>query len=155
EFGTVVSFPRASELREAPEPPRKAREREDRREWLTEAQVEKLCAAARKRGRWGHRDATMILVGYRHGFRVSELVALRWQYGDLETGRRGVIRSKGSDDSVQPLSGAEIRALRRIKREQQTGERYVFVSERGAPLTSNGFFKMLRRAGDSIGMTDI
>jgi len=155
EFGTVVSFPRASELREAPEPPRKAREREDRREWLTEAEVEKLCAAARKRGRWGHRDATMILVGYRHGLRVSELVALRWQYVDLETGRLRVIRSKGSDDSVQPLSGAEIRALRRIKREQQTGERYVFVSERGAPLTSNGFFKMLRRAGDSIGMTDI
>src|SRR5262249_37386122 len=65
------------------------------------------------------------------------------------------IRSKGSDDSVQPLSGAEIRALRRIKREQQSGERYVFVSERRAPLTANGFFKMLRRTGLSIGLDDV
>ena len=113
------------------------------------------CAAARKRGRWGHRDATMILFAYRHGLRVSELVALKWQHVDLETGRLRVIRSKGSDDSVQPLSGAEIRALRRIRREQQTGERYVFVSERGAPLTANGFFKTLRRAALSIGMDDV
>jgi type 1 fimbriae regulatory protein FimB/type 1 fimbriae regulatory protein FimE len=47
----------------------------------------------------------MILLAYRHGLRVSELVALKWQYIDLEAGRLRVIRSKGSDDSVQPLSG--------------------------------------------------
>jgi len=144
-FDNVVELPRR--LSE-PEP-------EGRRQWLTEAEVEKLCAAARKRGRWGHRDATMILVAYRHGYRVSELIALRWQYVDLETGRLQVKRLKGSDDSVQPLSGAEIRALRRIKREQQPGERYVFVSERAAPMTANSFFKLLRKAGESIGMDDV
>jgi site-specific recombinase XerD len=126
-----------------------------RREYLTEHEVEQLCDAARKRGRYGHRDATMILMAYRHGLRVSELVALQWSQVDLEAGRLQVIRRKGSDNSEQPLSGTEIRALRRIKREQPTGLRHVFVSERGAPLTTNGFFKMLSRAADSIGMEGV
>jgi site-specific recombinase XerD len=126
-----------------------------KREWLTEKEVDALCDAARARGRWGHRDATMILMAYRHGLRVSELVALRWDQIDLEAGRLHVIRCKGSDNSVQPLAGVEIRALRRVKREQETGSRHVFLSERGAPMTSNGFFRMMQRAAASIGMADI
>jgi integrase len=90
-------------------------------------------AAARKRGRYGHRNATMILLACRHSLRVSELVALRWDQIDLAAGQLQVIRRKGSDDSVQPLFGVEIRALRQIKREQPGGLRHVFVSERGAP----------------------
>ena len=126
-----------------------------RRQYLTEREVEMLCDAARKRGRYGHRDATMILMAYRHGLRCSELVALRWDQVDLEAGRLQVIRSKGSDDSLQPLSGVEIRALRKLRRDQPAGLRHVFVSERGAPFTTNGFFKTLRRAAASIGITDV
>jgi len=74
---------------------------------------------------------------------------------DLEPGRLQVIRRKESDDSVQPLSGVEIRALRRIKREQETGSRYVFTTERGGPMTANGFFKMLSRAAESIAMAGV
>jgi len=59
--GTVVEFPRSGS-----EPDNK--DRSSRREWLTELELEQLCDAARKRGRWGHRDATMILIAYRHGF---------------------------------------------------------------------------------------
>ena len=128
---------------------------EHRRGYLTEAEVEKLCAAARARGRWGHRDATMILMAFRHGFRVSELVALRWAQIDLEAGRLQVIRRKGSDDSVQPLAGVELRALRKLQRDQEPGARYAFLSERGAPMTASGFFKMMARAADSIGMRDV
>jgi site-specific recombinase XerD len=142
ENGTVVRFP-------APARP------EPRRAYLTEAEVENLCNAARARGRYGHRDATMILMAYRHGLRVSELVALRWNQIRLDDGRISVERLKGADDSVQPLSGAELRALRRIKREQQAGTRYVFVSERGAPLSPNGAFKMMRRAGLDCGLPDM
>ena len=47
------------------------------REHLTEAEVERLIAAA-KTNRHGHRDATMVLVAYRHGLRAAELVDLRW-----------------------------------------------------------------------------
>jgi site-specific recombinase XerD len=149
-FEIVVEFPRTRETAEpdAPEAPL-------RRQWLTEREVEQLCDAAKKRGRWGHRDATMILMAFRHGLRVSELIALKWEQVDLEAGRLRVIRRKGSDDSVQPLSGTEIRALRRIKREQETGTRHVFLTERKAPMSPNGFFKMLIRTSESIGMDDV
>ena len=146
ENGTVVKFPGPAVRREATE---------SRREWLTEAEVDRLCDGARRRGRYGHRDATMILMAYRHGLRVSELVALRWSQIRLDDGRLQVIRRKGSDDSVPPLSGAELRALRRIKREQPTGTRYVFVSERGAPFSPNGVFKMMQRAGLDCGLPDM
>jgi len=147
ESGTVVALPVGDEAQQERDQPR--------REYLTEKEVTQLCDAARARGRWGNRDATMILMAYRHGLRVSELVALRWEQIDLQAGRMQVIRRKGSDDSVQPLSGVEIRALRRVRREQEAAARYVFLSERGAPFTTNGFFKMLSRAAASIGMADV
>jgi len=126
------------------------RHEQPRREYLTENEVDALMTAARKRGRYGHRDSTMILLVYRHGLRVQELVDLQWADVDLEAGR-----IKGSDDSIQPLTGAEIRALRRVRREQETTVWHVFTSERGAPFTTNGFFKMLSRATASIGMSDV
>jgi site-specific recombinase XerD len=46
------------------------------REYLTE--VEKLMEATRKSSRYGHRDATMILIAYRHGLRASEVCDLQW-----------------------------------------------------------------------------
>jgi type 1 fimbriae regulatory protein FimB/type 1 fimbriae regulatory protein FimE len=152
ESGTVIVFPKASAKASQTQT---GSEQPGRREWLTEREIEQLREAARKRGRYGHRDTTMVLIAFRHGLRVSELVALQWNQIDLEAGRLQVIRRKGSDDSVQPLSGVEIRALRRIKREQEAGSRYVFLSERGAPMTANGFFKMLSRAAESIGMDGV
>lgn len=68
-------------------PPRRVGNRERRtREHLTPQEVEKLITAARRVGRYGHRDATLILIAYRHGLRVSELVALRWDQIDFEQG---------------------------------------------------------------------
>jgi site-specific recombinase XerD len=148
ESGTVVQFPARREQTETANS-------ELRRQYLTEREVEQLCDAARRRGRYGPRDATMILMAYRHALRVSELVTLRWDQVDLDAGRLQVIRRKGSDDSVQPLSGVVIRALRRLRRDQPAGLRHVFVSERGAPFTPNGFFKTLSRAAASIGMDDV
>ena len=59
-------------------PPRPVPHAERRpREYLTPKEVERLITAARQ-NRYGHRDATMIRVAYRHGLRVSELCALRW-----------------------------------------------------------------------------
>jgi integrase len=82
------------------------------REYLTDREVERLIEAA-KQNRSGHRDATAILVAYRHGLRASELVALRWDDVDLATGRLHVRRAKSGDASVHPISGRESRALRK------------------------------------------
>ena len=62
------------------------------REYLTEAEVERLTAAANGH-RYGHRDATMALVAYRHGLRASELVDLRWEQLDFRTGSLHVRQS--------------------------------------------------------------
>src|SRR5262249_58934099 len=78
------------------------------REYLTDREVERLIEAA-KQNRSGHRDATAILVAYRHGLRASELVALRWDDIDLATGRLHVRRAKSGDASVHPISARESR----------------------------------------------
>jgi integrase len=72
------------------------------REYLTTAEIERLMAAARKSSRYGHRDATMILVGYRHGLRASELCDLQWSQVELGTGRLHVRRAKNGSPSVHP-----------------------------------------------------
>jgi type 1 fimbriae regulatory protein FimB/type 1 fimbriae regulatory protein FimE len=97
-----------------------------------------------------HRDAAMILVAYRHGLRVGELVSLQWSQVHFERATLHVQRLKHGKPSSHPLSGAELRALRRLKREQPAGTRFVFVSERGAPMTTRGFAQMLSRAAERI-----
>jgi integrase len=77
------------------------------REYLTEREVERIIEAA-KQNRSGHRDATAILVAYRHGLRASEVVVLRWDDIDLATGRLHVRRAKGGDASVHPISAREV-----------------------------------------------
>jgi type 1 fimbriae regulatory protein FimE len=84
------------------------------REYLTEREIERLMAAARKSSRYGHQDATMILIGYRHGLRASELCDLQWSQVELSAGRLHVRRVKNGSPSVHPLRGEEIRALRRL-----------------------------------------
>src|SRR5215471_3175613 len=66
------------------------------RRYLTGREVEKLIEAARKHGRYGHRDATMILIAYRHGLRASELCDLQWHQVELNAGRLHVCRATKS-----------------------------------------------------------
>jgi integrase len=75
------------------------------REHLTEREVDKLIEAA-KDNRWRIRDSTMILLAYRHGLRVSELVDLRWEQVDLENATLHVRRVKQGTPATQPLTGS-------------------------------------------------
>ena len=108
------------------------------REYLTSAAVEKLMEAARKSSRYGHRDATMILIAYRHGLRASEVCDLQWHQVELNAGRLHVRRTKRGTPSVHPIQGDELRALRRLQREQPPSP-YVFCSERGGPIAAKSF----------------
>src|SRR6266404_7641402 len=102
---------------------------------------------AAKKNRWGHRDSTMVLVAYRHGLRVSELVDLRWDQIDFSTATLHVRRVKQGTPSTHPILGDESRALRRLQREQDPKSPFVFTSERGSPFTTAGFARMVERAG--------
>jgi site-specific recombinase XerD len=116
------------------------------REHLTEAEVERLLKAAGK-NRWGHRDSTMLLVAYRHGLRVSELVDLRWEQVDFRTANLHVRRVKEGTPSTHPILGDELRALRRLRREQEPKSQWVFTSERGDAFSTAGFARMVERVG--------
>jgi type 1 fimbriae regulatory protein FimB/type 1 fimbriae regulatory protein FimE len=115
------------------------------REYLTEKEVDRLIEAARKRGRNGPRDAAAILLAYRHGLRASELCSLRWSQIDLQHGRLHVNRAKGGQESVHPLHGPELRALRPL----QGSSPYVFVTEAGTPVTPAWFLRMIQRTGQA------
>ncbi len=132
-------------------PPRRVRNGERRpREYLTAREVERLMAAARDRGgRYGHRDATLILLAYRHGLRAGELVSVRWDQLDFAQGLFHVRRLKNGRPSVHILRGSELRALRRLQREQAPPSPYVFTTERRTPMTAAGVRKLLTRIGEA------
>jgi type 1 fimbriae regulatory protein FimB/type 1 fimbriae regulatory protein FimE len=123
------------------------------RKYLTPAEVELLIATAKKRGRYGQRGALAILMCYRHGLRVSELVALRWSQIAWEgTARLTVERRKGSVSGVaQALDKDEVRGLRQLQREQPAGTTHIFQGERGA-FDVDWFRRMLRRVGVECGL---
>lgn len=121
------------------------------REYLTEDEIEKIIVAAKNIGRHKSRDATMILMAYRHGLRVGELLSLKWQQINLNLGTIQINRLKNGIDSAHPLFGPELRALRKVKREYPETQ-YVFISERKSPLTTSTFGKMLTRAGENAGI---
>jgi len=116
------------------------------REHLTEREVDKLIEAA-KRNRWGQRDATMVLLCFRHGLRASEVCTLQWSDVEFESATLHLRRVKGGLTSTHPLLGDELRALRRLQHEQRPKSPFVFVSERNAPFTVAGFAKLIERAG--------
>jgi integrase len=117
------------------------------REHLTIDEVEQLIGAA-KNNRYGHRDALMLLLAFRHGLRAGEVCDLRWEQVDFKTASLHVRRLKNGTPSTHPLTGRELRALRRHQRES-TRSPFVFVSERGAPLSASGFSRIVERAAAS------
>ena len=141
---TVVSPTNEKRTVESSSPVRLPNSEYRTREYLTEREVNKLIEAA-KGNRWGQRDSTMVLLAYRHGLRVSELIDLRWEQVDLDNATLHVRKVKHGTPATHPLTGVELRALRKLQRE--TRSPFVFVSERGVPFTNRGFQTLVERAG--------
>ena len=120
------------------------------REYLTGNEIKRLIETA-KRNRWGHRDYVMILVAFRHGFRASELTDLRWDQVELNSATLHVRRAKNGKATTHPIRGDELRALRKLKRDQAQSSPFVFISERGAPLTAESFNWLVKRTGRRAG----
>ena len=121
------------------------------REYLTEDEVSDLISAAGRVGRNRLRDATLILVSYRHGLRVSEAADLRWEQVELKRRLLHVRRIKNGRASTHPLGEQERKWLRRLRRLYPT-VRYVFVSELKGPLTAAAIQHIVARAGQLAGM---
>ncbi len=120
------------------------------REYLTPAEVEKLIKIA-KEGRYGQRDATLILMAYRHGLRAIEVCDLEWS--QVEFGRNATLhvrRAKNGKPATHPIRGDELRALRELER-TKSGSPYVFETERGGPFTTDAVNRLIKRIGERAG----
>ncbi len=121
------------------------------REYLTVAEIEALMKAA-KAGRHGHRDATLILIAFRHGLRAAEIAGLQWS--QVEFGRNPALhvrRVKSGTPSVHPIQGDELRALRELQR-QYPDSGYVFTSERGGPFHADAVNLLVKTIGKRAGL---
>jgi integrase len=150
-MGTVTQL----KPRQAPkvEPSRKGHKYTDvrSREHLTDAEMDRILKVVRA-DRNGKRNHLMILLAYRHGLRVSELINLRWDRIDLVECKIRVDRLKGSNSGDHPLQGDEIREIKAWQRRHGSGI-YVFLSEQGAPLTRRGFHRVIANAGVKAGLS--
>lgn len=121
------------------------------REYLTQEEVEALMKGAGSVGRHPHRDRTLILTMFRHGLRVSEAVDLKWDQVDFKAGSIHINRLKNGKPATHYLEGDELRALRRLRREYAKSP-FIFVTERGGPLTRSTVNKLVARAGRKVEM---
>ncbi|MBD0364197.1 MAG: tyrosine-type recombinase/integrase [Coleofasciculus sp. C3-bin4] len=144
-MGKLASMPRT-----AP-PPKIPNLQKRTREHLLPQEVEAMIKVARGVGRHGNRDATLILLAYRHGLRVSELVALRWEQVDFSSGTIYINRLKQGVSSTHPLRGPELRSLRQLQRDYP-GSPYLFVSERRAAMAADTARGIIERAGQLAGI---
>ena len=122
------------------------------REYLTPDEVEKLMKVARE-GRYGHRDATLILLAYRHGLRATEICDLEWS--QVEWGRAATLhvrRVKNGKPAAHPIRGDELRALRELQR-QYPDSAFVFATERGGPFTPDAVNRLIKRIGERAGFS--
>ncbi len=122
------------------------------REYLRPNEVNRLIDAAKSIGRNRARDALLIMMMFRHGLRVNEVVDLKWTNIDWTTAHIHINRLKQGSPSVQPIEGKEMRLLRVVERSQgQERLPWIFISERRAPLTDHTVRKIVTRAGELAG----
>jgi type 1 fimbriae regulatory protein FimB/type 1 fimbriae regulatory protein FimE len=133
-------------------PPKISNQEKRTREHLFPDEVEAMIRAAHRFGRHPLRDSTLILLAYRHGLRVSELVALRWEQVDFSSGTIYINRLKNGVSSIHPLRGPELRALRQLQRKYPSSP-YLFVSERGTVMAAATARGIIHRAGNIAGLS--
>lgn len=154
----VVEFPELSipERQAKPNIKRAVRTHNDR----VHLKPEELLAVLRVARARSARDWAMILVGYRHGMRASELCSLKTADVDLESGAIDVRRLKGSLHTVQPLCRHkgqplmdEVLALRTwLKERKADGSDYLFLSQKGGRMSRIQFFRVFQRCAEKAGL---
>ncbi|MGQ9486541.1 MAG: site-specific tyrosine recombinase XerD [Armatimonadota bacterium] len=124
---------------------------------LSREEVERLMAQPNTRTPLGLRDRAMLELAYAAGLRVSELVSLRLQDVDLHEGFVRVFGKRAKERWVPFGEGARsaLQEYLHIARPKLLGKRsedYLFLSERGTPLSRTQFWHRLKRYARRAGI---
>jgi type 1 fimbriae regulatory protein FimB len=121
------------------------------KDYLSPGDMAKLLDAAKAR-RHGVRDHLLLLMTYRHGLRVSETIGMRRDELDLDRARLWVRRLKGGLSVEQPIAGDELRAIKRHLATRTDALPWLFISERGQPLTRQAVNYLIAAAAKRAGL---
>ena len=135
--------------------PSDAADRHERaKNYLSPGEIAKLLDAA-KTGRHGVRDHLLVLITYRHGLRVSEVIGLRRDELDLERARLWVRRLKGGLSVEQSIAGDELRAIKRHLATRTDALPWLFISERSQPFTRQAVNYLIASAAERPGLPGV
>ncbi len=120
------------------------------RKYLTIDEVNQLCNAISKT-KHGLRDRLIIYMMFRHGLRRSEAASLRWEDVNLNNSTIWIERLKGSISTNHPLSGKELRDLRKLQRAYPSSLPWLFINQKKQPMSARTISKIVNKAGQLAG----
>ena len=119
-------------------------------EYLTQTEVKSLLDKAKSDN---YRNYVMLLLGYRHGLRCSEIINITVQNVDLDAGNIRCERKKGSVSNWQALQKDEVKAIRVwMKERPKTESPHLFTSTTGKPISRIRFFQIFQGLAQDIGL---
>jgi len=124
------------------------------KDYLSDSEMKTLLEASKKT-RYPKRNYVLLMMMYRHGLRVSETIALKKSDINLKDSRVWINRLKGGLSTEHPISGDELRAIKRYLNYREDNLPWLFVSERGIPLTRQAVSYIVSTIGKKANIKNI
>ena len=125
---------------------------EKRKNFLSEGEIKALLSAAKKT-RYPKRNYLLLLMMYRHGLRISEAIGIKKADVNLRESRIWIQRLKGGLCVEHPIAGDELRAIKRYLGSRSDNLPWLFINERGLPLTRQSGYYLVKTIAEKAGLT--
>jgi integrase len=124
------------------------------KDFLSEGEMKVFLASAKK-SRYPKRNYLLLLMIYRHGLRASEAIQLKRADINIKESRIWVSRLKNGLSVEHPISGDELRAIKRYLSSRKDNLPWLFVNERGLPLTRQAVNYIVSTAAEKAKLENV